>query len=249
MTHESNAPLRLYRELAAWWPILSDPADYADEAEFARKLFTESCTAPARTILELGSGGGNNASHLKKQFDMTLTDLSPEMLEVSRSLNPECEHVQGDMLALRLDRLFDGVFVHDAVGYMTTEDDLGSAIVTAHVHCRPGGAAIFMPDNVRETFRSDTRHGGRDDGDRALRYIEWSWDPDPDDTTYISDMVYLLREGDGQTRIEHDRHVCGLFPRETWLKLLRSAGFEPRIVIDQYEREVFVGKRVGEADG
>ena len=26
----SGAPLRMYGELAPWWPLLSDPADYAD---------------------------------------------------------------------------------------------------------------------------------------------------------------------------------------------------------------------------
>jgi SAM-dependent methyltransferase len=243
MTHGTKAPLKLYRELATWWPVLSNPSDYADEAEFARKLFTESCDELPRTILELGCGGGNNASHLKKQFEMTLTDISAEMLEVSRSLNPECEHVQGDMRTLRLGRVFDGVFVHDAVTYMTSEGDLGSAIATAHVHCRPGGAAVFMPDHVRETFHPDTSHGGHDRGERALRYLEWSWDPDPDDTTYVTDMVYVLREKNGRARIEHDRHVCGLFPRDTWLRLLEEVGFEPRVIIDQYERDVFVARR------
>ena len=74
----------------------------------------------ATTLLELGSGGGNNASHLKHRFECTLTDLSPEMLALSRTLNPECEHIEGDMRTLRLERTFDAVFVHDAIAYITT---------------------------------------------------------------------------------------------------------------------------------
>jgi hypothetical protein len=53
------------------------------------------------------------------------------MLELSRGLNPECEHVVGDMRPLHLGRQFDAVFVHDAVMYMTTEDDLRQAMETA----------------------------------------------------------------------------------------------------------------------
>ena len=34
--------------------------------------------------------------------------------------------------------------------------------------------------------------GGHDRGRRALRYLEWSWDPDPEDTTYLTTMVYAL---------------------------------------------------------
>ena len=38
----------------------------------------------------------------------------------------------------------------------------------------------------------------------------------------------MLREADGSVRLVHDRHEEGLFPRETWLRLLREAGFEAR---------------------
>ena len=108
---------------------------------------------PVREVLELGSGGGHVALHLKQRFAMTLVDLSEDMLAVSRRLNPECEHLQGDMRTVRLGRTFDAVFVHDAVDYMTTEADLRRAIETAFAHCRPGGIAVFVPDRPRRPSR------------------------------------------------------------------------------------------------
>ena len=84
---------KLYSELASWWPLLSEPAHYAEEAAFYRRVLIDACVRPPKTLLELGCGGGNNASHLKAHFSMTLVDLSPSMLTVSRALNPECEHV------------------------------------------------------------------------------------------------------------------------------------------------------------
>src|SRR5215510_3797810 len=99
MRSVSEAP-KLYGELASWFHLLSSPPDYAEEAEFARKTIVEAGSGLAAAILELGSGGGNNASHLKAHFKMTLVDLSPGMLEMSKKLNPECEHVQGDMKSL-----------------------------------------------------------------------------------------------------------------------------------------------------
>jgi SAM-dependent methyltransferase len=242
---------KLYRELALWWPLLSAPADYAEEAAFYRQVLTEACERPPRTLLELGCGGGNNASHLKAHFRMTLVDLSPAMLTVSRALNPECEHVEGDMRTVRLGRLFDAVFIHDAIVHITSERDLRRALETAFVHCRPGGAALFCPDHVRENFRPTTRHGGHDGERRSLRYLEWIWDPDPSDTTYVVDMAYLLREEDGAVRVEHDRHLCGLFGREDWLRLLAKVGFEPRVLpfehsdIEWQTHEVFVGVKTG----
>lgn len=222
---------KLYSDLASWWPLMSSPADYEEEATFYREALVGACERPPRTLLELGSGGGNNASYMKPHFQqMVLVDLSQGMLDVSKALNPECEHIPGDMRTVRVGRQFDCVFVHDAVCYMLTEADARRAIETAFVHCAPGGSALFAPDHVRENFHASTDHGGHDDGRRGLRYLEWSWDPDPSDTTYVVDYAYLIREHDGSARVVHDRHVEGLFPRADWLRWLTEAGFEPQIV-------------------
>jgi SAM-dependent methyltransferase len=239
----------LYDEMASWWPLLSAPEDYAEEAGFYRRLLGDACDGELWSLLELGSGGGNNASHLKKYFRLTLLDRSPGMLAVSQQLNPECEHIEGDMRSVRLGRTFDAVLVHDAICYMTILDDLRSALDTAYRHCRPGGAALFAPDHVRETFRAGTDCGGHDGVHRSLRYLEWTWDPDPGDTTYTVDYAYLIRDEDGATRVEHDRHIEGLFSREDWIGLLSEVGFVPECVafghseLPGRELTVFVGRR------
>jgi SAM-dependent methyltransferase len=238
----SPAP-KLYGELAGWFHLLTPPEEYEEEAGIYGRTLEEAAEGPVRTVLELGSGGGNNASYLKRRFDMTLTDLSEEMLEGSRSLNPELEHLPGDMRALRLGREFDAVFAHDAVDYLTAPEDLRACMETAWVHLRPGGVALFVPDYIRESFTPGVDHGGTDRGDRGLRYLEWQWDPDPDDTTYLVDFAYLLREGT-EVRAVHDRHVCGLFGRDQWLGLLRAVGFRaehrPTVLSDGAGNEMFV---------
>ncbi len=235
---------RMYSELAEWWHLLSDPSDYATEAALFVKLLSEACDPPPRTVLELGCGGGNNASHMKARFDMTLSDVSPEMVTASRSLNPECEHVVGDMRTLRLGRTFDAVFAHDAIMYMLTEDDLRAAMTTALVHCRPGGIALFVPDCVNETFRTETRHGGHDGPTRSMRYLEWTHAPDEGSSTFVTDFAFILRDRDGTMRVERDAHTLGLFSRSVWSNLLEEVGFESRLDrSDSYGREVFVGVR------
>jgi hypothetical protein len=135
------------------------------------------------------------------------------------------------------------VFIHDAVCYLTTRDDLAACVETAFAHCKPGGVALFMPDVVRERFQSTIHHGGHDGEGRSLRYLEWTFDPDPSDSTYTVDFVYMLREGSEAVRVEHDTHVLGLFSREEWLGALRESGFTAELIQDPYEREVFVGVR------
>jgi hypothetical protein len=146
------------------------------------------------------------------------------MLRESQGINPECEHLVGDMRSLRLDRRFDAVFIHDAIDYLVNLDDLRAAMATAHMHLHPDGVALLCPSRLRESFAPSTEHGGHDEGARGLRYLEWTWDPIPSDTTYVVDFAYLLRDG-MHVRVEHDRHILGLFARNEWLTALRDTGF------------------------
>ena len=236
---------KLYSKLATWWPLLSPVSDYIEEAEFFWKVMNEAHLPPVPSLLELGSGGGNNAFHLKHHFaHLTLTDLSPQMLAISELLNPDCEHMQGDMRTIRLKRTFDVVFVHDAIDYMLTLEDLRQALETAAVHCKPNGLALFVPDHVRETFEPSTGHGGTDGDTRSLRYLEWTYDPDEQDSIYTTEYIYLLREGHKPTHVEHDVHTCGLFPRADWLRLLTEVGFQAKVIPDPFERELSLARKV-----
>ncbi len=164
-TNPQQAP-RLYSDLAGWVHLLTAPAGYAEEAAFYSQQLIEACDQPPQTVLELGSGGGDNASHMKARFEMTLTDLSPQMLQ-------------------------------------PTAD-----------------------------------HGGHDGGGRGLRYLDWTWDPGPNDDTYTVDFAYLLREADGSVRVEYDKHIEGLFSCDAWLRLLYEAGFQARALpFDHSEEE------------
>jgi SAM-dependent methyltransferase len=243
---------RMYTDLADWFHLLTAPEEYVEESEWYLRAIREAAGGMPMTLLELGSGGGNNAFHYKRHVPaVTLTDMSEGMLALSRRLNPECEHVLGDMRTLRLGAQFDAVLVHDAVCYMTTLADLRQATVTAFVHLKPGGVALFAPDHVRELFPAHgmTDHGGNDNGQRGLRYLEWTFDPDPSDSLYVAEYAYLLHEEGQPTRTVYDRHVCGLFSRAEWLQLLSEVGFEASVKpfehseVEPGSLEVFVAKR------
>jgi SAM-dependent methyltransferase len=240
--------MHMYTDLAPWFHLLTHPSDYEDEAAFVSRVVDDVVEGPARILLELGSGGGNNASHLKARFECTLTDISPEMLALSRTLNPECEHLDGDMRTLRLGRTFDVVFAHDAISYLTTEEDLREAIETAAVHVRPGGVVILTPDATTEIFKPSTDHGGRDGDDgRSLRYLEWTHAPEPGASTYVTDYAIVARGPGEELRVVHDRHVLGVFPEATWERLITDVGLElvDTTVENPYELEqaAFVARR------
>ena len=224
---EQPAEYRLYSDLAEWWPLISPLAEYAQEAAYLAAVLSSSATIPVREVLDLGSGGGHLAAHLCDRFELTLVDLSAEMLAVSRRLNPRCRHVRGDMRTLRHDRAFDAVLVHDAIDYVTTSDDLARVIETAYAHCRLGGISVFVPDYLKDDFRPLTGSGGggADQTGRQASFAERTWDPDPSDEWVRAEYEFTLRDADGTIRVIRETHRLGAFSRATWLELLAGAGF------------------------
>ena len=223
----------MYSTLASWWPLISPVEEYAEEAGYAARLLRRAAR-PVHDVLELGSGGGSNAFHLRRHFTLTLTDLSEEMLAVSRELNPGCRHVAGDMRTLRLGERFDAVFAHDAVDYVTDERGLAEVFATARAHLRPGGVLVVLPDATAETFAPDTECGGGDGADgRAARYLAWTEGPAPGETSVRTEYAFLLRAVDGTVTTCGDTHRTGLFPEATWLGLLGDAGLRPERLVEE----------------
>ena len=242
---ETTSP-QLYADLARWWPLFSHPDDYAEEAAWILSALDEELQRRPEHVLELGSGGGNLASHLARHVRVTLSDLAPAMIEVSRRLNPDAEHVEGDMRGLRLHRSFDAVVIHDAIMYMTNVEDLVAALTTARVHLVPNGAMIVLPDYVAESFKSGVATGGhdaRDGSGRGLRYMSWAHPAEVGATAHDLDFAIMLREADGSVEFFHDRHRCGLFPRDAWCEAFLYAGVAPpSIRRDPWQRDVFIAR-------
>ncbi len=216
---------RLYDDLADLWPLVSPPEDYAAGAKKWRDVLREKLGPGRHEILELGAGGGHNLSHLTDDFEATAVDLSEKMLRHSIRLNPGVDHHAGDMRTVRLGKKFKAVIIHDAISYLLSEDDIRLTFETVAAHLEPSGVFLAAPDHFRETFQDPNVHcHTRSDGETVLTFIEYDYDPDPGDTTVESLMFYLIRKG-RRLRVERDRHVSGLFPLQTWVRLMEEAGF------------------------
>lgn len=221
---------RLYSELAHLWPLLSPPGDYLAEAAVLRTILDQFAIKGNERLrlLEFGAGGGHTLHHLGDQYAITAVDLSEQMITNCRRLNPGIRCVVGDMRALQLDQVFDAVFVHDAIDYMTSEHDLRLALTNAARHLRAGGLVVIAPTYVADDFEDGETSGDTVAGDDCdVTYISYVHDPDPTDSSFEMVLVYLVRvHATRAVRVIEDRHTCGLFARAQWLELLAASGFE-----------------------
>lgn len=219
---------RLYTDLAWLWPYWGDAAvGYADYCAHVVGMISRYSRGPVGTLLNLGCGGGKNVFNLKQRFEVTGVDLSPVMLEQAARLNPECRFVEGDMRTLRLGVQFDAVLMDDAISCMACLGDFEAALRTAHAHLRPGGVLVVTPDTTVETFcqnRTTVTPGQRLPEGLDVVFVENNYDPDGTDEHYETTVVYLIREH-GRLRIESDHWLMGLFPLDTWRRVLREIGF------------------------
>jgi len=217
---------RLYHDLSWIWPIVSPPEDYVEETEFFCRVINEEAKLNVRSLLHLGCGGGRNDFTFQKNFAVTGVDISEEMLELAKKLNPASEYILGDMRSIRLDRTFDCVAALDSVNYMKTEEELNQLFQTAYEHLNPGGVFITVVEESRERFKQNrTISSTHAFDDTQVTFIENSFDPNPNDDHFDMTFIYLVRKK-GNFEIHTDSHIWGVFKMDTWRQLLKTTGFD-----------------------
>jgi SAM-dependent methyltransferase len=228
-----NNQWRLYRDLAWLWPIISPPEDYVGETERLAKVIRKHARIEVKTLLNLGCGGGHHDYTLKKHFKVTGIDVSEDMLELAKRLNPEVTYHLDDMKTARLSKTFDAVTIFDSINYMLTREELSAAFTTAFEHLKAGGILLTIAEETAERFQQNkTLCSTHVQGDNEIAFIQNYYDPDPADTTYEANFIYLIRHS-GKLELQTDYHLGGIFRLETWLDALRKSGFEVKQTLFQ----------------
>jgi len=229
---------RLYGDLAWTWPIISPVGNYIEETKLFSKLIKEHSKIEVKTLLHLGCGGGHNDYTFKKYFKVTSLDISEDMLSLAKKLNPEVNYKYGDMRTIQLEEKFDAVTILDSINYIKTVEDLQRTFITTYEHLKPGGVFLTFVEQIAGQFKqNNTTCSAHSKGDVEITFIENYYDPDPNDTSYEAIFIYLIRIG-GKLEIYSDRHLCGIFKLETWLKLLKEIGF--KVIQNKFEHSTFI---------
>jgi len=221
---------RLYSDLSWIWPYWEDVSDYREQMEKTVRLFEVHCDHQAKTVLDMGCGGGKSAYWLAKHFEVTGIDLSAAMLEHYKLLNPGSECFRADMRSFDLGLEFDGIFINDSINHMISPAELTSVFQQSFKHLRSGGVMIVVPENTKDNFYQNTTIVSQASSslkpeNLEITIIENSYDPNPADDIFETTLVYLIREK-GKLRVEHETWGLGLFALKFWREALIETGFE-----------------------
>jgi len=188
---------KLYTELAdIYHEMYQSIFDYGQQF---RECHTILRKREAVRVLEIGCGAGNLAPYfLRAGYDYTGMDRAEPMLRIARREQREARFVQGDMRRFSSRRKFDAiVIVGRSFTYMTTNENVRSALRCCRQALRPGGVLIF--DNfdasgIFTDFRARSVERFRVGDKRITRRSVGSWNLTTG-WTWNWDAAYVVEAG------------------------------------------------------
>lgn len=181
------------------------------------------------TVLELASGSGVMAGILKKKgYDVTASDISEQMKEVSR-VNFDGEYLILNMAEYSLGKKYDLILcICDSINYLY-EEELKGFFQCAYNHLNKGGRLIF-----------DMHHKARI-AEFAEQYIEegyvkdipyqWTIQSDEEEQAIYEHFTFYTPDG-----MIQEHHMQNVFDPET-VKEIMSEWFEVKMIEDFVEDE------------
>ena len=202
--------------------IYASVRDYRREAAELDRLIQERKPG-ARTLLDVACGTGAHLEHLSG-YEAEGLDLDPEMLAVARERLPNVPFHEADMADFDLGKHFDAVVcMSSGIGYVRTEERLGSAIASMARHLEPGGVLVVEPWLSPDAWLD--RHVGAVFVDEPELKIARVNIARREGNVSIVEFEFLVGTPDGIERFT-ERHELGLFTVEQYLEAFRAASLE-----------------------
>ncbi len=150
----------IYTSLAPVYDTLMADVDYESWGDFIDEIIQTHHHNPI-DILELACGTGSLSISLAELecYNITGTDLSPDMIEIARDkaskFEVEAEFFPMNYLDISFENKFDCIFtVFDSVNYLREESELLTFLQRTHRSLRTGGLLIFDFSTPRNSMES-----------------------------------------------------------------------------------------------
>ena len=192
-----------------------------------------------KSVLELASGSGVMAGILEKNkgYDITASDISYEMKEVSKN-NYDGEYLILNMIDYHLDKKYDLILcICDSINYLFL-DELDSFFKCAYEHLNNNGRIIFDMHSIKriEEFAEQYIEEGYIDD---IAY-QWTISSDNLDKCLYEHFTFYTKDG-----MIQEHHAQNVFEIDE-VKNIINKYFDIRVIDDFVldEKVLFIGKKV-----
>lgn len=168
------------------------------------------------SVLDIACGTGSLIGELaRRNLRVAGSDISPEMIRVSKEKYPGIPFHIADMIKLRLNQTFDLIVCSfDSFNYLKTDDDVEAAMAAVSRHLNKGGLFIF--DVVNENLYLEKHHGviERNIEGVAFRQV-LNYDPN----TKVASTVFVF------SATEREEHLQKAYAKKEISEKLVGLGF------------------------
>jgi glycine/sarcosine N-methyltransferase len=173
-------PSEFYKKIAPYFDLLYPSDKPSSWIDFIIWAFGEFARVEVRKVLDCGCGtGAQSVPLLKAGYEVTATDLSPDMLDIARRKFKENgfdirTDVQ-DVRSLPFDNEFDGsIFMFSAFNHLLTPEEPLQALNSMKRSVVNGGAVIFdvfNALNIIENYKKTITDHFSVEGRNIIRHI------------------------------------------------------------------------------
>jgi ubiquinone/menaquinone biosynthesis C-methylase UbiE len=221
----------MYKELAKYYDLIYSWKDYRKETDKIKNLIKNYKKSDGNKLLDVACGTGKHLEYLKEEFNCTGIDLNEDMINIAEQNISDVDFKTADMMSFDLNDEFDIITcLFSSIGYVKTYDNLEKTIMNFKNHLKVGGVVIVEPFFTKSGYMvglpSMTTYDGEDIKIARLNTTALEND------LSVMEMHYLILERDKDVKYFIDRHEVGLFEIDTFLEIMKNAGFKAKFLKD-----------------
>lgn len=148
----------MFSKTAQFYDLIYSFKDYATEAKKIKDLILAEHPS-AKTVLDVACGTGEHARHMANDFEVDGIDLEPELLAEAGEKVPTADFSVADMRSFQLEKKYDAVqCLFSSIGYLTSPEDVVSALTCFKNHLNPKGIIIVEPWLTPDVYQTGMPH-------------------------------------------------------------------------------------------
>jgi len=224
----------LYADLSAYYDRFCAEVDYAQQCEFAQRVFDCFGSSGGRNYLDLACGSGQHLSLMKQRgFSVSGLDNSAQMLELAQQRCPDADFLLCDLSAFDQRSEFDLIscFLY-SLHYSHPLSSLKQTLLHTWLALKPGGVFVFNAVDAAGIHNDNRTVTQLSDGDSKFTFKSaWHYCGSGE---VLDLMLTITCESAAGVQHWSDRHTMTATSLLDLRIMLEQIGFEVTVLEHDY---------------